>query len=318
MLILLLLTGSWAQETALITGGFNGFSGCRVQCELLNSGCLVPELTGVDNTTRSDRESHVTALTEDGLILTCGGEAGDGTDDLSCITLDTTAMSWIPHSVLMTHRVKATSVSLPGTGLFILGGFGELTSEMLPVGATVWEEGPRLPGIVGKVSYYGICSIVLSSTDFLVIGGEGGGSVSGTRVQQYSVTTGDWQIWSDLRVPRWGHSCTRLDDLVVVAGGVSPQYNFYSSTTVLDLNTREERMVGDMVGPRAWFGMSTIEGKVVAYGGMAPRQKDCYSNILEWDPVSEEWIDTEESMVTNHGISSFAAITVRQEQICRS
>jgi len=46
--------------------------------------------------------------------------------------------------------------------------------------------------------------------------------------------------------------------------------------------------------------------------------RKCYSNILEWDPLSEEWIETEESMVTNHGISSFAAITVRQEQICRS
>jgi len=270
----------------------------------------VPPLTG-------DRESHITALTEDGLILTCGGEAGDGKDHLSCISLDTRAGSWIPHSILTTHRIKATSVSLPGSGLYILGGFGELSSEYLPVGATVWEEGPRLPGTVGEVSYYGTCSIVLSDTDFLVIGGEGEGQVYGTRVQQYSVTSGEWEIWPELRVPRWGHSCTRLEDMVVIAGGVSPQYTFYSSTIVLDIYTREERMVGEMVGARAWFGMSTIDGKVVVYGGMAPRDRECYSDILEWDPVTGEWIQREDTMATIHGISSFAAVTVRQQLICR-
>ena len=65
--------------------------GGRDGCELLNQACLIPSLPVVSNGTdtggsnRADREDHITHVTEDGLVLACGGEAGDGTDDLSCV-----------------------------------------------------------------------------------------------------------------------------------------------------------------------------------------------------------------------------------------
>ena len=68
--------------------------GGRDGCELLNQACLIPSLPVVSNDTdtggsnRADREDHITHVTEDGLVLACGGEAGDGTDDLSCVQLD--------------------------------------------------------------------------------------------------------------------------------------------------------------------------------------------------------------------------------------
>merc|ERR1739838_472740 len=269
--ILLLASTSLAQETALITGGFNGFEGAREGCELLNSGCPVPSFPVVSNetggTNRAGRSDHITHITEDGLILSCGGEAADGTDDFSCLSLDVAEGSWVLHSILPVPRLKSTSVALPGIGLFILGGFKQLSSDLLLVGANEWEAGPTLPGTMDTVSYYGICSIVLTPTE------------------------------------------------VIVAGGVSPLFQIMSSTTVLDLNTREQREIGDMKGPRAWFGMATINGKVLAFGGMSPL-KDSYSNILELDMETEEWVEREDTMATANGISSLASVVVQQSNIC--
>jgi len=317
--LLLLASTSLAQETALITGGFNGFEGAREGCELLNSGCAVPSFPVVSNetggTNRAGRSDHITHITEDGLILSCGGEAADGTDDFSCLSLDVAEGSWVLHSILPVPRLKSTSVALPGIGLFILGGFKQLSSDLLLVGANEWEAGPTLPGTMDTVSYYGICSIVLTPTEFMVIGGDGHSILGGTRVQAYSAETGEWEEWEDLNVDRWGHACTRLGDQVIVAGGVSPLFQIMSSTTVLDLNTREQREIGDMKGPRAWFGMATINGKVLAFGGMSPL-KDSYSNILELDMETEEWVEREDTMATANGISSLASVVVQQSQIC--
>ena len=49
---------------------------------------MVSNGTDTGGSNRADREDHITHVTEDGLVLACGGEAGDGTDDLSCVQLD--------------------------------------------------------------------------------------------------------------------------------------------------------------------------------------------------------------------------------------
>lgn len=184
--LLSFISGLLCQQTALLTGGFNGYEGGREGCELLNQGCLIPSFPVTSNSTggsnREDREDHITHVTEDGLVLSCGGEAGDGTDDLSCLQLDVEEGSWTFHSSLNAPRLKATSVALPGVGLFVIGGFKELSTELLAVGGDTWEYGPTLPG-TNETSYYGICSVVMSPTEFMVIGGDGDGLFGGTRVQ---------------------------------------------------------------------------------------------------------------------------------------
>ena len=79
-------------------------------------------------------------------------------------------------------RVKATSVALPGVGVFMIGGFKQLSTELLPVGRDSWQLGPTLPG-TEDTSYYGICSVMISNTQFMVIGGDGGMFVGGTWIQ---------------------------------------------------------------------------------------------------------------------------------------
>jgi len=309
------------QETALLTGGFNGYEGGRDGCELLNQACLIPSLPVVSNDTdtggsnRADREDHITHVTEDGLVLACGGEAGDGTDDLSCVQLDVAGSTWVPHSVLSAPRIKATSVALPGVGLYIIGGFKQLTTELLPLGADNWIPGPVLPGD-DETSYYGICSVLVTPTKFMVIGGDGEGMFGGTRIQVYDSETDEWDLWSDLSQNIWGHSCTRTGDQVVVAGGVSLSFNIIPTTYILDLNTREEKVVGDLIGARAWFGMATLSDRVLAFGGMSPL-KDQFNDIQELDMETQEWKLTDETLATTRGISSFASAVVYINDVCQ-
>merc|ERR1711976_772591 len=97
---------------------------------------------------------------------------------------------------------------------------------------------------------------------------------------RFMIQKHEWDLWSDLSQNIWGHSCTRTGDQVVVAGGVSLSFNIIPTTYILDLNTREEKVVGDLIGARAWFGMATLSDRVLAFGGMSPL-KDQFNDIQE-------------------------------------
>ena len=131
--------------------------------------------------------------------------------------------------------------------------------------------------------------------------------------------TGEWELWSDLNQNIWGHSCTRLDNMVVIAGGVNLAFSIIPTTVILDLETREERQVGDLLGARAWFGMATIDARVLAFGGMDPlRQQsgDSLTDIQELDQDSWEWRRLEEGLTETRGISSLGSAVVMVDQVC--
>ena len=114
---------------------------------------------------------------------------------------------------------------------------------------------------------------------------------------------------------RWGHSCARLGNKLVVAGGVSPSFTLLSTTTVLDLATREQREVGELVGgDRAWFGMANVDGRILAFGGMGPFVRNAWGDVEEWDDEGEKWVNTDNTMET--AMSSFAHVVVNLDDIC--
>jgi len=310
---------SEAQETALMTGGFNGYEGARSSAELLDSSCVLPSLPWWEGTNRTGRSDNVVLETADGLILTCGGEAADGTDDLSCVSLDmnegpVSLQSWQLHSVLDVERIMATGITVAGLGSFILGGFKQLSSSFLPLGATEWEAGPVLLG-TEETSYYGVCSVHISEDEqqFLLIGGNADGLLGGTRVAQYDPARGDFEKWDSLYTERWGHACARIGDTVVVAGGVSPFFTIMDSTTLLDLSTREQRDGGAMSSPRTWFGMARVNGKVLAFGGTGG--VDPLDSVDEWDPESDSWAQDQDRRIPT-AMYSFPAIPVKIDDFC--
>lgn len=298
-----------------MVGGFNGYEGARDTAELLDSACSLPSLLVSEGTGRSGRSDNVVFMTGDNLILTCGGEAADGTNDLSCQSLDLPGETWLQHSVLDTDRLKAAAVVLPEFGAYVLGGFKHHTSSFLPTGSTEWVPGPVLAGDEDEVLYYGICGVALSPSKLMVVGGDTGGLFGGTRVQTYDAETDQMEDWPVLADDRWGHTCAKIGDKVVVAGGVSPMFEIVTSTTVLDLVTRESRQVGEMAGQRAFFGMANLGGIVYVFGGQnGMRSSDSWGSLEVWDELEEGWLPTDETMPT--AMNEFGWVVVNANDFC--
>ena len=146
---------------SLLTGGY-GSSGQLSSVECLGSPpCSQPSLP-------SPRKRHLTAVTADGQVLTCGGRGADNEYSLDCLVLEPSLQAWLPHSELPHHREYSTAVTLP-SGLYILGGAGlaKYTSTFLALGSSSWQEGPAAPG----EGLEDACSVALGPNSFLVIGG---------------------------------------------------------------------------------------------------------------------------------------------------
>ena len=122
-----------------MTGGFDE--------AVLSSSSLFPSSPGCPPPSLpSPRDYHVTFTTSSGLVATCGGLDESDTPLSSCLVLE--AGRWRPDPRvpdLPQPRHWATSVTVPGVGVFIMGGWGRGTSSLLLTGGS-WEEGPTLPG----------------------------------------------------------------------------------------------------------------------------------------------------------------------------
>merc|ERR1712032_862714 len=155
----LLLAACNCEEAVIITGG-TGLGGSRLSStEIIgwSRPCPVPALP-------TQLDDHVTALTSDGELLTCGGFG-----NLQCLAFDMDTNSWQLHSSLDKERGNAAVATLE-SGLLLIGGYGEGASEassFLPAGSTTWEAGPTIPspGVADS------CAVSLSSDSFLIIGG---------------------------------------------------------------------------------------------------------------------------------------------------
>ena len=221
---------------------------------------------------------------------------------------------WYHHSTLAAPREKAAAVTLPGVGVMIMGGFKQISTELLVPGADSWQAGPDLPGD-NETDYYGICAVTLSDSEVMVVGGSDGWT-SGAHINVWSAGSGVWEAWDDLLVDRWGHACTRLDNLVITAGGVSPAFTIEATATALDVNTRRQWSLGSLHGARAWFGMAVLDGRILAFGGMSPLLRDQYSDIQQLDLETEQWTAWNQTMQETRGISSFGSVNVEQSYFC--
>ena len=159
------------------------------------------------------RAGHVTTVTSDGLILTCGGQ-----NYFSCLALDRSDSTWRNHSSLDSLRHYSSHAVLP-SGLYILGGFYSSSSSFLPTGATTWEAGPSLPGMT-----FDSCAVAISETKFLLIGGW----LETTRVSEYNSETGSWETWPSLVQARAGHACARwIRWLPLIASQAGQNYHHH-------------------------------------------------------------------------------------------
>ena len=307
-LLLGLLTTSAAREDSvvLITGGYSGFpdhndygDGLLLSSvETLGDSCPVPSLPLV-------LTGHATVLTQDGLVLTCGGLDGEEEYNLSCFVLDPATATWLPHSTLDSPRTFSPTVS-PPSGVFLLGDDYEFSesSSFLATGSTRWVPGPPLLSPKEDA-----CAISISATQFLVIGGY----PDTRKVEEYDTTTGEWTSWPELTAGRSYHSCSLIGDTVVIAGGTSDNEPILS-TTLLDISSQRQRPGGDMTSARAYFQIVNHEDKLLAIGG---QEQDFtgLKTVEEWNPTEEVWTPRGDLDMTIFR-AGFGAVSAPRSAVC--
>ena len=85
---------------------------------------------------------------------------------------------------------------------------------------------------------------------------------------QYNSYDSSWSLWAPLAEEVFGHFCSLLFDDVVLVGGIDPknlETLAKSSTTLLNIKTRQERRGGGMLTARIWFGLVMLDNQLMAH-----------------------------------------------------
>merc|ERR1712183_1053572 len=296
-------TPTEGDSVLLITGGDTG--GRTGSTEVFPSCSSPPPLP-------STRSGHQTFKTSDPtpLIASCGGWTGDYT--ASCLVLDLDNQRWDESRMgnLTTPRSSGAVVELK-QGVLFLGGFGsETTSDFLATGSLQWQQGPRLPQAMTS-----FCAVPVSPTKFLTINGD--------KIHEFDAavagpaTSEGWRdstLWPTLKTSRYGHSCTKHGDKVILAGGYGGG-GALQSTFVLDITTRTISTGGDMATPRYYFNLATISrgGGDTTFAIAGYSGSEYLNSVEEWEEESSTWkaagnLDTARD--------EFGVVTIPKNIIC--
>ena len=231
-------------------------------------------------------------------ILNCGGYP----NVKKCYSLDIKEKRWIHHSNLTQDRYFATSVTMPN-GVYIFGGsLSPTTSDFLPKNSGVWQAGPSIPN-----GFDWGCGVQISQEVLLLIGGSG----TYDRLLELNTRTNNFTTRGNkLQQGRFGHSCTLLDDTIIVAGGIDASHNVLKSTELVLLTNGSPRVGGDLNTARISFGLATIGGhhkKAYSFGG---RDRSAYSlkSVEEWDAYTEQWKLATFSLKETKGYFGYLAV----------
>merc|ERR1712025_326501 len=264
-------------------------------------------------TVRFGHSAFVHPVTND--VLVCGGKGKNhGTDTFrDCIVQDHALKSnWSSHSTLTEPRDHASTVVMESGDVYILGGmFSPDTSDVLRFDSKNWTVGPKLDHPTYKA-----CATDINATSFVTIGG----GVSENDISVYNTVTKSWsKPWPQLREGRRGHSCVRVNDKVIVAGGyLYSEHENTATTLTIDINTGKHYASWSMNEARSFFTMHGFDREkeiLIAIGGKVPQKSDNntegFSNTMEvWDmstPIG--WIYEKDFQLTT-GTSDLATVVL--------
>ena len=173
-----------------------------------------------------------------------------------------------------------------------------------------WQQGPTLPVDMG-----GPCAVAITATSFLAIFGdvvrEFDAAIAGPTSNE------GWRVagmWPSLKTSRssWP-GCVKFGQKVIIAGGWDGAT--FQSTEILDLDTRQIILGGDMAMPRHYFHLATIRSggmeKVFALSGFGGSS---------WVNTVEEWVEESSTWKAADSLSrirgQFGTVAVPIELIC--
>ena len=188
--------------------------------------------------------------------------------------------SWLFHSCLNKSRRNAIVISMP-RGIYVFGGHDSpYTSEFLPNGHKVWQDGPKIPrpGIV----WLGGVGAPVSQNELIFVTG------CFTDVMKLNIETQEWTKTENLLKGRCHQQYALFNNKLIVCGG----YYKENSTEIIDLSNGTIRKGGDLQVGRSMHGMDIlkINGRsvVIAFGGLNSHNQ-YLDSIEEWNDESETW-----------------------------
>ena len=164
---------------------------------------------------------------------------------------------------------------------YIFGGMGW---EWLPNGESTWIDG----GMIPNYDFEEGCGVAISDEELVLIGGKRSKHV----IQKFNVKDHSWQeIDGPLIQEKYGHSCIKLNNTIIVSGGRKSYSGYINSTELIDVETLSARPGPEMNVVRAFHRLVLAhindELKVLAVGGYSNHG---YTDTIElWDPESESW-----------------------------
>jgi len=286
-------------------GGGGSPSNIHHSAEVLNTSCDFP--------LPEARWGHFSVNTIDGKTLVCGGMINSNKETASCLQFDYESRSWKDHSTLQSIKINHRSAVTLSRGTYVLGGdcgvsrhYGvrvptNESSEFLATGSSVWTQGPRIPGY-GR-GMFNSCAVKLSDTEFVILGG----SYDLTQARVYNVERNEWREWPRLTRGVDGHSCVRLGDIILMAGGKdSTSLQFTARTVIFDTKTGAAREVASLKYPRYSAAIELYQGKVVILGGADGIE--VRSDGEMWNMDTETWEEADIHLNIARGTFSLATM----------
>ena len=110
--------------------------------------------------------------------------------------------------------------------------------------------------------------------------------------------------------------CAKLGDKVIIAGGWYGG-NTLQTTEILDLTSRTISKGGNLVTPRRWFHIITLDNQgdstTLALGGKDD-DRNALKSIEKWNPETETWSEVEEQLEEKRYF--FGLVAVPKNLVC--
>ena len=115
---------------------------------------------------------------------------------------------------------------------------------------------------------------------------------------------------------QWWPGCVKLGDKIIIAGGWD--VSALQTTEILDLTSRTISKGGNLVTPRTFFHMITIDNNgdstTLALGGFDG--VDTLKSIEKWNPETETWSELEVQLEEKR--NKFGFVAVPRSLVCLS
>ena len=248
--------------------------------------------------------------TNDEEIIMCGGKNSMH----KCLSLE--SEGWSDHSLLTEERCHASAIVMPN-GTYIFGGYDvPKTWEWLPRGSTIWQKGGEIPG---PGHHYG-CGLSISDTELVLIGGEN----SRNTILMFNIITNQWSSMDQaLQEGRAHHACVKVQNEILVSGGMDPLGNVLATTELIDMTTLSSKSGPSMISVRFNHGLALAHYNdqltALAFGGAywddQYNQWKQLDTIETWDLESETWIMLDDKLAESK--QEMAYISVPTRLVCK-